>query len=141
MKNMIKLLALVMAMAMVLCLVACGNPDTPKATEDNGSNETTAPVPTGDPNETTAPVDDGKEDYVITVKDSNGNPVEGVYVNVCKEGASCFAPVKTDANGSAVTRLEPASDYYGSVSSDPETKVYFEDEFQVTIVWDPSAAE
>ena len=67
-----KFLAMLLVLIMVVSMVACGNPDAPKATEDNGSNETTAPVPTGDPNETTAPVDDGKEDYVITVKDSNG---------------------------------------------------------------------
>ena len=141
MKNTIKLLALIMAMAMVLCLVACGNPDASDPTEGSGSKETTAPAPTDDPNKATVPVDDGKEDYVIIVKDPNGNPVEGVYVNVCKEGSSCFAPVKTDANGSATTRLDPASDYYGSVSSDPETKVYFEDTYEVIIVWDPSVAE
>lgn len=144
MKTMMRLLALVLAMVMVMALVACGNGSEPKTTdpkETTGSNETTAPnETTGKPGDD-KPVDDGKKDYVITVKDSEGNPVVGVYVNVCKEGASCFAPVKTNENGSATTRLEEASDYYGSVTSDPESKAYFQDKYEIIIVWDPPVAE
>lgn len=143
MKTMMKLLALVLTMMMVLCLVACGNDANPGDTETTGSGETTGPEDTtGDTSETDPP-DDGKKAYTIVLKDSNGDPVVGVFVNICKEGASCFVPTATDENGAATWRLEEASDYYGSVTSDTEgvTKTYFNSNFEVTIVYDPPVAE
>lgn len=139
MKNITKILALVMVLAMVLCMAACTTGEPEPTTEAPSTNPTTRPTvgdtePTGEP-------DDGKVDYVIIVKDSEGNPVSGVTVNVCLEGGMCFMPCITDENGSAITRLEESSDYYGSVTSDPSTKVYFEDKFEVTIVWDAAEAE
>ena len=145
MKTMMKLLALIMAMAMVLCLAACGDNTDPNTTDDTGSSQSSEPVGstgTSEP-DTTEPTDDGKVEYKVIVKDSNGDPVTGVMVQICKEGATCFTPSKTDENGCAVWRLEEASDYYGTVSSLEEgmPKEYFEGNFEVTLVYDPSVGE
>ncbi len=132
-KKLIMVLALVLCM--VLCLCACGGDSQPTdgTTEPSG---TTAPTtdPTTEP--TTEPTDDGKVTYTVIVKDSEGNPVSGVYVQVCKENATCYIPVETDANGVATWRLEEASDYYGSITSAPEVKEYFQSKFEVTLTWD-----
>lgn len=142
MKTAMKLLALVMAMMMVLCLVACGN-DTPTntepSTEPTGSTETTGNT---EP-DVTKPTDDGKKEYKVSVVDPEGNPVSGVMVQICKEGATCFTPSRTNEEGYSVWRLEEASDYYGTVSSLEEgmPKEYFEGNFEVTLVYDPPVAE
>lgn len=139
MKNFTKILALVMVLAMVFCMAACTTGEPEGTTEAPSTNTTTKPT-TGETEPSSEP-DDGKVDYIINVKDSEGNPVAGVTVNVCLEDGMCFMPCITDENGSAVSRLEESSDYYGSVTSDPSTKVYFEDKFEVTIIWDAADAE
>lgn len=145
MKTMMKLLALVMALAMVLCLAACGGDTDPKTTEDTGSSQSAGPNDSTGSSEpdSSKPADDGKKDYKIIVKDSNGNPVSGVLVQICKEGSTCFTPRKTDDSGCAVWSLEEAADYYGTVSSLEEgmPKEYFESAFEVTLVYDPPVAE
>lgn len=39
--------------------------------------------------------------YKFTVKDANGNPIEGIQVQLCKGSDFCLTPVSTDANGVA----------------------------------------
>lgn len=129
-------LILALVLAMVLCLCACttGSGDNTEGTTEPST--TTKPSESTEPS--TEPTDDGKVVYTVIVKDSEGNPVVGEYVQICKEGANCFFPVATDENGAATWRLEEATDYYGSVTSDVEgaSKVYFQDKFEVTLVWD-----
>ena len=136
MKKMMKLLALIMAMMMVLSLGACSTGGTDGTTEPSGTEPTVDTTePTG-----TEPTDDGKVEYTIYVEDLKGEPVSGVMVQVCKEGSTCFTPVKTGEDGRAVFRLESATDYYGTVSKDQTIKEYFEGEFQVTLIYDPQVA-
>lgn len=135
MKTMMKVLALIMALIMVAgCLAACG--DDAKPTDPEG---TTAPSETDKPTDPEPtdpePTDDGKKEYKIIVKDSEGNPVSDLPVQICKEGSTCF-PLKTDENGCATMRLNDALDYYGTVSKDQTIKEYFEDKFEVTLVYD-----
>lgn len=91
---------LVMALAMVFVLCACGgNADageqTTKPTENNAT-ETTAPT-----------VDDGKVTYTVKVVDEGGNAVTGAIVQLCKD--TCV-PCPVDANGVATWNL--AEDAY-----------------------------
>ena len=48
-----------------------------------------------------------KEDYVILVVDQDGNPIEGVYVQMCAD--VCLAPVLTGADGKASYNVAPDS--------------------------------
>lgn len=147
MKTMMKLLALVMAMMMVLTMVACTNDVKTTDPSDEGttapSSSTEDSKPSDEKPNDDKPVDDGKKEYTVIVKDTAGNPVTGVMVQICKEGSTCFTPRKTDANGTAVWSLEEAADYYGTVSSLEEgmPKEYFGDKFEVTLVYDPPVAE
>ena len=143
MKTMMKIMALVLAIVMVAgCLAACGSDET-KSTEPEATTKPTTPTepaPT-DP----APTDpvDTKKEYKVIVVDAEGNPVEGVLVQVCKEGSTCFTPSRTNADGFAVWKLDEAADYYGTVSSTEEgmPKETFGDKFEVTLVYNPPVAE
>lgn len=133
---MMKLLAALMAMLLIAgCLAACDSASDSETTQPSS----TAPTNPSEP-EPSQPVDDGKSEYKILLKDSQGNPVTGVMVQICKEGSTCFTPVKTDADGVAVYKLEAAADYYGTVSKDQTIKEYFSDGFEVTLVYDPPVA-
>lgn len=150
MNKMMKILALVLALAMMTCfLAACGKDNQ---TDDNNANDkgavtepnTTEPQgtePEGSEPSTTP--DDGKKEYKITVTDSNGNPMSGVLVQICKEGSTCFTPTRTNDDGFAVWKLDAASDYYGTVSSLEEgmPKEFFGDAFEVVLVYNPPVAE
>lgn len=141
MKFTMKLLALIMAMAMVLCLAACGgeNSKTTDPADTTTSSEVTDSTDTTDVANVTEP-DDGKKTYTITLKDSEGNPVSGVMVQICLD--SCI-PGLTNAEGVATFELTEESGYSAGVSADYDaTKVYFEDgQSDVTIVWDAPTAE
>ena len=142
MKTMMKILCLVLAVVMGAgCLAACGQ-DEPKATEPD---TTTAPSNPTDPTEPdpTDPPADNKKEYKITVTDSEGNPVSGVLVQICKEGSTCFTPARTNEQGVATWKLDEATDYYGTVSSLEEgmPKETFGDKFEVTLVYNPPVAE
>lgn len=144
MKTMMKILALVLAMVMVAgCLAACGK-DEPKPTEPD---TTTAPSTPSEPAPTdpapTDPPADTKKEYKVIVVDSEGKPVEGVLVQICKEGSTCFTPSRTNAEGFATWKLDEAADYYGTVSSTEEgmPKETFGDKFEVTLVYNPPVAE
>ena len=141
MKTMLKVLCLILAMVMVAgCLAACGEDNKPTEPET-----TTAPSNPTDPSEPdpTDPPADPKKEYKITVIDSEGNPVSGVLVQICKEGSTCFTPTRTNDQGVATWSLNSAADYYGTVSSTEEgmPKEYFGEDFEVTLVYNPPVAE
>lgn len=101
MKKFVSILSLILALS--ICLCACGGEvEDTKPTETNGTTEATQTTePSQDeatePSETeAAPVD-----YVYTIKvvDVDGNPMSGVFVQVCA-GVACV-PMPTDANGVA----------------------------------------
>ena len=142
MKTMMKILCVVLAMIMMAgCMAACTK-DEPKATEPETTTAPSNPADPTEPDPTDPPVDTKKE-YKVIVIDSEGNPVSGVLVQICKEGSTCFTPSRTNDDGFATWKLDEAADYYGTVSSTEEgmPKEYFGDKFEVTLVYNPPVAE
>ncbi len=160
------ILLVMLALCLTVCLCACGN-DTSKddkspastgASKSTGAASTTttttteaAQTTTGtDSSETvnsgttapTAPVAtqpvDGKANYTVTVTDEAGNPIPGVFVQMCLE--SCI-PCITNAQGVASYPNMAVADYKVSFISIPEgytseaNEYHFEkDTYEMTIV-------
>lgn len=117
-----KLLAFVLAVAMVFCFCACGNNETKT---DNTDTQVQSSQTENSSKEETTPK------FEVTVKDVDGNIVEGVMVQLCKE--SCI-PARTDANGVAIFNIEITDGYKLSVMSCPDgyeytgdAEIYLED--------------
>lgn len=109
MKSLKTVLALLLAMTMVFCMFACGN-DSDGTTEPDTSSTTQQTEPQG-----TEPDKNGNDDpdpvdyvYTVTVKDTEGNPMPNVFVQICA-GDSCV-PKSTDANGVAGYETEITGD-------------------------------
>lgn len=86
------ILAAVLSVCLLFCLCACSL----QKGDDNGTVTTT-----GEPTTTTttaAPVENGNVTYTVKVQDTNGAPLVGVMMQICKD--SCL-PALTDANGVA----------------------------------------
>ena len=127
---------LAMLLALSCLLMAC---DTPAPDTDTTAAETEAPpeAPTETPTEapTAAPTEapSTKVPYTVTVKDQNGNPVEGAAVQMCDD-KGCKMPAATDANGVVTFTYDP-SNYHITIvecpagyTCDPEQAFYFEGE-------------
>ena len=117
-----KKLALILALLMSLSclLMAC---DTPAPDTDTTVAETDAP--------TEAP--STKVTYTVTVKDQNGDPVEGAAVQMCDD-KGCKMPAATNAEGVVTFTYDP-SNYHVTIvecpagyTADPEQAFYFEGE-------------
>ena len=143
MKKTTKIIALLLCAVMMLGIFAgCQTQDPtttgskPQATNPSNPTDPSEPDPTDPPA-------DPKKEYKITVIDSEGNPVSGVLVQICKEGSTCFTPTRTNDQGVATWSLNSAADYYGTVSSTEEgmPKEYFGEDFEVTLVYNPPVAE
>ena len=133
-----KKIALMLAMLLALSclLMAC---DTPAPDTDTTAAETEAPTetPTEAPAEapTEAPTEapSTKVTYTVTVKDQNGNPVEGAAVQMCDD-KGCKMPAATNAEGVVTFTYDP-SNYHVTIvecpegyTCDPEQAFYFEGE-------------
>lgn len=91
-------IGIILAVALTLCLCACGTDQQPAVTTEP---TTEAAVPT---TKTTEPTTDAAEpSYQVTVVDEGNNPVVGAWVQLCLE--SCV-PATTDENGVAKFFLE-----------------------------------
>lgn len=121
-----KLLAFVLALAMVFSLCACGadkngptknepiqNQTQNDASADSSSKEQTTP------------------EFKVTVTDAEGNTIKGVMVQICKDAC---VPAMTDDNGIATFKVEITDGYKLSVMSCPEgyeytgeSEIYLED--------------
>lgn len=122
------LAGLLSVLCVLLCalVLLCACDDNKNPTTETGSSEVTteAPAPVTDP-ETTAPetepetVLDTKLTYTVIVVDTDGNPVEGVDVQMCAADGTCFLPVKTGADGVATFEKEEG-DYYVTIPYCPE---------------------
>ena len=135
MKKIALMLALVLALSCLL--MAC---DTPAPDTDTTAAETTAPAteaptetPTDAPTEAPTEAPSTKVTYTVTVKDQNGNPVEGAAVQMCDD-KGCKMPAPTDANGVVTFTYDP-SNYHITIvecpegyTCDPEQAFYFEGE-------------
>ena len=133
-----KKIALMLAMLLALSclLMAC---DTPAPDTDTTAAETEAPTeaptetPTEDPTETPTEAPSTKVTYTVTVKDQNGNPVEGAAVQMCDD-KGCKMPAATNAEGVVTFTYDP-SNYHVTIvecpagyTCDPEQAFYFEGE-------------
>lgn len=132
MKKLAILLATLLALACLL--IAC---DQTPAEDSTPADTTVAEAPTDAPVDTPteAPTQapSGKVTYTVTVKDQNGNPVEGAAVQMCDD-SGCKMPAATDANG-VVTFTYAKSNYHITIvecpdgyTCDPEQSFYFEGE-------------
>ncbi len=100
MRNIVKLLALMLALVMLFALTACGGDEKPVQQETTQPTETTAAPTTEEA--TQESVDDGKLAYKVIVVDEAGNPIAGAMVQIC-EGTACN-PGVTNAEGVAEIR-------------------------------------
>ena len=101
-----KILALILAFGMILCLCACGaDANGPTGTEpQNNQTETSSKE------ETVAK-------FKVTLVDQNGDPVPNTMIQICQE--TCV-PKATDANGEALFDFESTDGHKLSLFSCPE---------------------
>ena len=106
MKNFKKIFATILMVCMMLSICACGNGNTEDTGSENNNpgSEVETTVETGKESESTNE-DNGKIVYTIKLVDESGNPIADTFVQLCDE-KSCFAPVKTVANGVAEYKME-----------------------------------
>lgn len=99
MKNMKRLIALMMVLTLALCFVACTEPQQNPST--TGSQEPTTSSTTSEPtSSSTQKEEDPEPSHIVKVVDQDGNPVAGVAVQLCSDG-SCYLPVVTNEEGIA----------------------------------------
>ncbi len=121
MNKFMKFLALVLVMGTVLAFAACTPNDTTTTTAPNNSTTTTPNNTTTAPNNTTtAPTNSTiapkPVTYRIRVVDEEGNPVQGVMVQLCKE--TC-APKMTNADGWAEYNNDVEDGYHAQFTMIP----------------------
>lgn len=124
MKNLKKVLAVLLALGMLLCFCACGN-------NDDGETTTTTTTTTTENDQTENDTAVENKGLKVTVVDEGGNAVSGVMVQICKEAC---VPARTDDNGVATFSIEITDGYKLSVMSCPEgyeytgdAEIYLED--------------
>ena len=100
MNNMKRLVAVMLVLTIALCFIACTGNDTPTTTQKPEPTDPTTSSTTLPTSSTTQPTNPATPSHTVIVVDQDGNPVAGVYVQLCDESA-CYAPVATDENGVA----------------------------------------
>ncbi len=96
---------------LMLTVCACdtaGNAETESSTQATPTEATTqAPTEaaTQAPTEEPTQAEDVLIGYKITVVDTEGKPLEGVFAQICS-GDLCLAPYFTDANGTVVVEQD-----------------------------------
>ena len=142
MKKFALLLAMILALSCLLMACDTTDPGTDTTVADTKAptTESTTAENAKDPFEQTteAPTEavtnapaNGKVTYTVTVKDQNGNPVEGAAVQMCDD-KGCKMPAPTGADG-VVTFTYAPSNYHITIvecpdgyTCDPEQSFYFE---------------
>ncbi len=109
-------LALIGAMVMTACTSDDPAADTTAADTTNATAPDESTTPEATTTASTQP--SGKVNYTIIVKDQDGNPVQGVSVQLC-EDTTCRLPRDTDANGSVVY-TENSATYHAKIASLPD---------------------
>ena len=135
MKKIALMLALVLALSCLLMACDTPAPDTDTTAAETTASATEAPTETTPDAPTEAPTEapSTKVTYTVTVKDQNGNPVEGAAVQMCDD-KGCKMPAPTDAEGVVTFTYDP-SNYHITIGEcpegytcDPEQAFYFEGE-------------
>lgn len=99
------LMALCLCASLALCVVSCDNGNgeeetTVATTEAPTTENVTTEAPTEEATTEEATTEAAATGYTVRVVDTDGNPVVGAFVMVCK-GEICSMPVATDADGYA----------------------------------------
>lgn len=94
MKNMKRLIAVMMVLTLALCFVACAEPQ--KTPSTNGT-PTTQPTTSSTAPTTSTPTEPEEPDYIVYVVDQDGNPVIGAEVTLCDD--SMCLPGTVEDNG------------------------------------------
>lgn len=104
-----RMMILLLALTMVLCLAACGEGEesTPAATTTQPAPSTTVSVPA-----TTVPT----YNYKIQVVDQDGNPIAGAYVIFCLEQCNFY---ETNEEGWALIEADITDGYMAHIMSLP----------------------
>ena len=105
-----RLIALMLVLAVALCLVACGE-DEPTKTPT--TNTTTAPPTTTVPPTT---VDTTVYNYRIRVVDQDGTPIQGAYIIFCLEQCNFY---ETNEEGWALINVDITDGYKAHIMSLP----------------------
>ncbi len=88
--------------------VSC-NGDTVETTGNKDPESTPIVTFEKDPVESTPAPDDNKIKYTVTVTDTDGNPIEGVQVQICI-GDKCMFPKNTNTSGVVEFDIEETSE-------------------------------
>lgn len=112
-----KILSVLLVACLALCLCACGG-DGEKTDSDAESSAAVCSEAESSSTESSEAVSDDAAAAAFTVKvvDADGNAIEGVMVQICKDAC---VPAKTDANGVATFNVEITDGYKLSVMSCP----------------------
>ena len=138
-----KKLALMLAVLLALSclLMACDTPapdtdTTAETTAEDTRAQVTVPADGGsteEPTEAPTEAPSTKVTYTVTVKDQNGNPVEGAAVQMCDD-KGCKMPAATNAEGVVTFTYDP-SNYHVTIvecpagyTCDPAQSFYFDGE-------------
>lgn len=104
-----RFVAFLLVFCLSLCLCACGgNADNTNDSTAGSTAATTIPV------ETTEATEAAEPSHTVKVVDEGGNPIAGVYVQICLPDGSC-TPMQTGDDGVAY--------YYNMAEADYEVKV------------------
>ena len=93
-----RIFALVLVICLALSIVACNTTNDAEETTV-ATTEAVTEAPTTEA-ATTEAVTEAETGYKVRVVDTDGNPIKGVWIMVCK-GDKCSAPTETDADGYA----------------------------------------
>lgn len=128
MKNLNKILSILLVLSLAACMLigftACTEPEEDPCTAHVDDDKNGKCDKCG---ETVEPVGDGKVDYTVTVKDDNGDAVEGATVVIYLQGVAEKGEADTDADGKVTFRLKEGS-YSAAVVSAPIEYGFDEDE-------------
>ena len=127
-----KLLALLLALIMVFTLAACGEKKAEEADEKDDEETTEATDESNDATDDTQETQDEVRnpdvaDYIVTVVDEEGNPIEEVTIQFC-DADGCSSPVWTQEDGTAMCRTFRRDDKVAKVLEMPEGYTYAGDE-------------
>ena len=97
-----RIFALVLVICLALSIVACNTNDAEGETTAATTVATTEAVTEAPTTEeaTTEAVTEAETGYKVRVVDTDGNPIKGVWIMICK-GEMCSVPTETDADGYA----------------------------------------
>ena len=129
MKNIKKILALILAFTMLFCLCSCSDSNNNSSTDNSSKDVSVNSENSADSSSNTASDDsdassESSEEaakFTVTVVDTNGNAVKGAYIQLCKDSCVFF---ESDENGIVKFSNEITEGYKLSVLSCPDGYTY-----------------